>query len=324
MAVPLVEARGLGRTYRVRQPGLRGLLSAPSERVALDGLDLEIRAGERIALLGPNGAGKSTAVKLLCGLLAPTAGHLMVAGRTPHLDRAAHVRGIGAVFGQRTQLWWDLRVEDGLDVLGRLHGISDGGVRREALVDALGVRALLHQRVRELSLGERTRCELVAALQHSPALLLLDEPSIGLDVSARVALRAAVREACTETGATVVLTSHDLGDVRAVCDRVLLLRDGRMVHDGGMDELVQTLGGRRRLVVRMTEPVAAPDALASAIGPDAIVEGSTVHLTFAGPAPHRVAAVSAAVEAHGGRVHDLVMAEPDLDTVMARIFEEEA
>jgi ABC-2 type transport system ATP-binding protein len=317
---PLVEARGLRRTYSVRSPGLRGLVSRGTERVALDGLDLDIHAGERVALLGANGAGKSTTVKLLCGLLAPSSGTLRVAGRTPHRDRAAHVRGIGAVFGQRTQLWWDLRVSDGLDVLARLHGVADGGARRATLCDALGVGPLLGQRVRELSLGQRTRCELVAALQHTPALLLLDEPSIGLDAGARVALRAAVRDACAQTGATVVLTSHDLGDVRAVCERVILLRDGRVVHDGSMDDLVARLGGQRRLVVRLVEPIVDAAALLGALGPGASVDGATVSLSFAGPAPARVAAVSAAVEAHGGQVHDLVLAEPDIDAVVARVF----
>ena len=320
MDAPLVEARGLRRTYAVRSPGLRGLVARRTERVALDGLDLDIRRGERVALLGANGAGKSTTVKLLCGLLAPSAGSLQVAGRVPHRDRAAHVRGIGAVFGQRTQLWWDLRVSDGLDVLAQLHGVRDGGARRTALCQALGVGPLLGQRVRELSLGQRTRCELVAALQHSPALLLLDEPSIGLDAAARVALRSAVREACAETGATVVLTSHDLGDVRAVCDRVVLLREGRAVHDGSMDDLVTQLGGQRRLLVRLVEPLEDPAALLRALGPDAAVDRGTVSLSFVGPAPARVAAVSAAVEAHGGQVHDLVLAEPDIDAVVSRVF----
>lgn len=320
MEAPLVEARGLRRTYRVRAPGLRGLVSRGEERVALEGIDLDIRAGERVALLGANGAGKSTAVKLLCGLLAPSAGSLRVAGRVPHVDRAAHVRGIGAVFGQRTQLWWDLRVSDGLDVLARLHGVADGGARRAALVAALGVGPVLGQRVRELSLGQRTRCELVAALQHTPRLLLLDEPSIGLDAAARVALRAAVRDACAQTGATVVLTSHDLGDVRAVCDRVVLLQAGRVVHDGGMRELVARLGGRRRLLVHLVEPVPGAAALQAALGPGAAVDGATVRLDFAGPAPPHIAAVSAAVEAHGGQVHDLLLAEPDIDAVVARVF----
>lgn len=324
MAAPLVEARGLRRTYRVRPAGLRGLFARGQERVALAGLDLDIHPGERVALLGANGAGKSTTVKLLCGLVAPTAGSLRVGGRTPHADRAAHVRELGAVFGQRTQLWWDLRVEDGLDVLARLHGVRDGGARRAALVEALGVGPLLQQRVRALSLGQRTRCELVAALQHTPRLLLLDEPSIGLDAGARVALRAAVRAACAETGATVVLTSHDLGDVRAVCDRVVLLQEGRVVHDGSMEALVARLGGQRRLLVHTTEPIVEPGALAAALGEGAVVEGSTVSLSFSGPAPARVAAASAAVEAHGGQVRDLVLSEPDIDAVVARLFEARA
>lgn len=320
MTAPLVEARGLCRTYRVRPPGLRGLFARSSERRALDGLDLDIRKGERVALLGANGAGKSTTVKLLCGVLAPSSGSLLVNGRAPHRNRAAHVRGVGVVFGQRTQLWWDLRVSDGLDILARLHGITDGGASRNGLVDALGVGSLLGQRVRDLSLGQRTRCELVAALQHTPSLLLLDEPSIGLDALARVALRAAVRDACMETGATVVLTSHDLGDVRAVCDRVVLLSKGRVVHDGSMDDLVTRLGGQRRLIAHLVEPIAASAALGVALGPGSMVEGATVSLSFSGPAPERIAMVTGAVAAHGGQIHDLILTEPDIDTVVARVF----
>ena len=321
MAAPLVEARSVRRTYRVRPPGFRGLFSRGTERVAVDDLDLSIEAGERVALLGANGAGKSTTVKLLCGLLAPTSGTVTVAGRSPHARRATHVRDLGVVFGHRTQLWWDLRVRDGLDVLARLHGVQDDGARRRSLIDALEVGALLDRRVRELSLGQRTRCELVAALQHSPSLLLLDEPTVGLDAGARVALRGAIRTACAETGATVLLTSHDLGDVRAVCERVLVLRDGRLIHDGSMDEVVARVGGQRRLVLRLSEPVRDEGLLRSALGPDASVEGTTVTLRFTGPAPERVASLSRAVEQAGGQVHDLVLAEPDLDTVVARLFE---
>lgn len=324
MAGPLVEARDLRRTYRVRRPGLRGLFGGGEERVALDGVDLDIHAGERVALLGANGAGKSTTVKLLCGLLSPTAGRITVAGRVPHARRAEHVRDLGVVFGHRTQLWWDLRVRDGLDVLARLHGVRDGGARRAALIDALDVGSLLEQRVRELSLGQRTRCELVAALQHGPSLLLLDEPSVGLDVGARAALRRAVLAACEQTGATVLLTSHDLGDVRAVCDRVLLLQEGRLVHDGSMREVVARLGGQRRLRVRLAEPLEAPGRLQDMLGPAVRVDGVMVELGFSGPAPERVSQVSAAIEAAGGEVHDLLLAEPDLDAVLARLFEEEA
>ena len=321
MAAPLVEACSVRRTYRVRPPGFRGFFSRGTERIAVDDLDLSIEAGERVALLGANGAGKSTTVKLLCGLLAPTSGTVTVAGRSPHARRATHVRDLGVVFGHRTQLWWDLRVRDGLDVLARLHGVEDDGARRRSLIDALEVGALLDRRVRELSLGQRTRCELVAALQHSPSLLLLDEPTVGLDAGARVALRGAIRTACAETGATVLLTSHDLGDVRAVCERVLVLRDGRLIHDGSMDEVVARVGGQRRLVLRLVEPVLDEDRLRSALGPDGNLEGTRVTLRFTGPAPERVASLSRAVEQAGGQVHDLVLAEPDLDTVVARLFE---
>lgn len=322
----LVHARGLVREYRGHRGGIAGLLRPGPPLRALDGVDLDIHPGERVALLGPNGAGKSTAIKLMCGVLAPTAGTLTIGGRRPHVDRKEHVRNLGAVFGQRTQLWWDLSVRDGLDVLARLHGrdAAELAARREWLVEALDLRLLLDTRVRALSLGQRTRCELVAALQHGPKLLLLDEPTIGIDVVARVAVRQTVVELAGAVGATVVLTSHDLGDVRAVCDRVVLLDAGRVVFDGAMDALVAKLGGRRRLVARLEAPLAPPvwAVVAEAIDGDLSVDdtGSEATVSFEGAAPPVLARTLAALEGAGASVVDIALHEPDIDAVVAAAF----
>jgi ABC-2 type transport system ATP-binding protein len=307
-----ITARGLSRTFR----GSRWTFGPRASHTALDRLDLDIAPGERVALLGPNGAGKSTTVKLLCGVLAPSAGTLAVGGRSPHRERSAHVRQLGVVFGQRSQLWWDLTVADGLGILAELYG---GAPRRAALVEALGAGPLLHRRVRTLSLGERTRCELIAALQHGPGLLLLDEPTIGLDAAARLVVRRAVQELAAETGATVVLTSHDLGDVRAVCERVVLLHQGRVLFDGDMDGLVERLGGQRRLVVTVAAPLPSRPEI---LGGQWDAEGLRFTVGFSGPAPKVLAELTRALGELGAELEDIAVLEPDIDEVVAGAYGE--
>lgn len=307
-----ITARALRRTFR----GSRWTRGPRASHTALDHLDLSIAPGERVALLGPNGAGKSTTIKLLCGVLAPTSGTLTVGGRSPHRERSAHVRQLGVVFGQRSQLWWDLTVADGLGVLAELYG---GAPRRAALVDALGAGPLLARRVRTLSLGERTRCELIAALQHGPRLLLLDEPTIGLDAAARLVVRRSVQELAAETGATVVLTSHDLGDVRAVCERVVLLHRGRVLFDGDMDGLVDRLGGQRRMVATITAPIGSRPEIQ---GGEWDAEGLRLTVRFSGAAPKVLADLTRELGEFGSEVEDIAVLEADIDEVVAGAYGE--
>jgi ABC-2 type transport system ATP-binding protein len=263
-AVDHVVAAGLCRAYRQgrRGAGLLGALrdmsrGASVSVLALAPIDLRVARGEAVGIVGPNGAGKSTLVKLLCGILAPTGGTLLIDGREPAPDRLRHVRTLGVVFGQRSQLWWDLAVREGLVLIGAMHGIVDADLdaRIAALDAALGIGAHLPRPVRELSLGERMRCELAAALLHRPTLLVLDEPTVGLDAAAKLALRDHLRLLKDAGDTTIFLASHDLDDVEALCPRVLLLDRGRLRHDGSLPSLAAHLGGTRALAITWSAPI---------------------------------------------------------------------
>ncbi|MFN7147032.1 MAG: ATP-binding cassette domain-containing protein, partial [Myxococcota bacterium] len=269
----MLVAEGLTRTFRTfdRSRGLLGALRDlvrvdHTERVAVAGLDFRVDAGETVALIGPNGAGKSTTVKMLTGILKPTAGRLRANGLDPWADRPRHVRQLGVVFGQRTQLWWDLAVIEAFDLLAAMFDVP-GPVyeaRLRHFDEVLGIGPLLRTPVRQLSLGERMRCELAGALLHAPRFLLLDEPTIGLDVAVKLRLRAFLAELRDKGDTTLLLTTHDLADVTALCPRVLLLAEGRLLHDGPLDDLTARLGGRRSLVVQLRAPVSDADAAALA------------------------------------------------------------
>ncbi len=223
------------------RPGLAGafldLFSRRHETVrAVDGIDLEVEPGEVVGYIGPNGAGKSTTIKLFTGILVPTAGEIRVNGFVPWRERRRFVRTIGAVFGQRTQLWWDIAARESFRLLARIYQLDEADFRAQLrlLAEVLDLDPLLSVPVRKLSLGQRMRCELAAALLHRPSLLFLDEPTIGLDVLAKEAVRDFLREMNRRQGTTIFLTTHDLGDIEAVCRRAVVLDRGRIVYDGSV------------------------------------------------------------------------------------------
>lgn len=319
-----ITAEHLGRSFpiRERRRGLAGSLldlfrPSSGTKHAVDDVSFRIEAGESVALIGPNGAGKSTTVKMLTGILRPTAGVVRVGGLDPWGDRTAHVRKLGVVFGQRTQLWWDLAVIEAFDLLAAMYEVPAADVRsRMARFDeVLGIGPLLHTPVRQLSLGERMRCELAAALLHAPPLLVLDEPTVGLDVAVKLRLRAFLAALRDEGRTTVLLTTHDLGDVRALCPRVLLLAEGKLLHDGPLDALAARLGGRR--VVRVTLRDTASDETILAVGGVRI-----------GPAELSVAVAEDGSVAETVRslvttldVLDLRIEEPAIESLVARFYE---
>ncbi len=316
----LIRAEHLVRRFRKETPS-RGFLGAlgdlvrvrAGEREAVSDVSFSIAQGEAVALLGPNGAGKSTTIKMLCGILKPNAGSLTVAGLDPWRDRQRHVRNIGVVFGQRTQLWWDLAVIEGYDLLAAMFGVSakDYRERLDRYDAVLGIGPLLRTPVRSLSLGERMRCELAAALLHAPPILVLDEPTIGLDVAVKLRLRAFLTELVRTGDTTLLLTTHDLGDVAALCPRVMVLADGKLVHDGSMSKLLGTLGGQRVLRVRLRTPAPPP--------PGAVVDDGGFHLPFTGDAAELIRSVLQNFDVEDVRVDD-----PSPEEWIARFYERPA
>ncbi|GAB2968349.1 ATP-binding cassette domain-containing protein [Streptomyces pseudoechinosporeus] len=253
-----VQMESVHRSYRVRRPPAEGgrlarlVRRVSSEVPALHGIDLRIDAGETVGYIGLNGAGKSTTMKLIAGILTPTAGRVTVDGRDPHRDRRRLATELGYLAAQRASLWWDLPVKDSYELIGRVYDIEPAVFRRrqDHLVSRLDIGRHLDTPVRELSLGNRTRAELVGTLLHAPRLLLLDEPTIGLDIFAREAICDVLRDTRQELAPTIVMASHDLRDVEAICDRIVLIDNGRLIHDGKIDELRALGAGRRRLVIQ--------------------------------------------------------------------------
>ncbi len=321
-----IVATELSRRYRrlERGRGLFGavadLLRSEEERVALDRVSFRVEPGEAVALLGPNGAGKSTTVKLLTGILAPSGGSVRVGGLDPLADRARHVRRLGVVFGQRTQLWWDLAVIEAYDLLAAMFEVSDADykARLRHLDEVLGLGPLLRTQVRQLSLGERMRCELAAALLHAPPLLILDEPTVGLDVAVKLRLRAFLAELRDKGDTTLLLTTHDLADVRALCPRVLLLSEGRLLHDGPLDALARRLGGRRVLRVDLR----APPEDAALVGLPALQREGPLTLSLPVPDEEGAAALVREVLTRLD-VADLRLDDPPLEALIARFYEGE-
>ena len=283
---------------------------------AVDGVSFDIGTGEAVGYIGPNGAGKSTTVKMLTGILVPTSGRLRVAGLDPSARRTELARDIGVVFGQRTGLWWDLPLRDSYELLGRIYRVPRRTYEAnlERFVDLLDLGPLLDQPVRQLSLGQRMRGDIVAALLHDPRILYLDEPTIGLDVVSKAKLRQFLRELNGERGTTILLTTHDLVDIEQVCRRVMVIDNGRLVFDGGFDELHRLGDARRTVVVDLAapaDPLTVPGATVSR------VDGSRQWLTL--PAGATAAPVVAALGARDDLI-DLSIQEPAIEDVITALY----
>jgi len=322
--MPLIVVQSLVKTFRVaeRQRGLMGALAGLVHRRhrtvrALDGISFRVDPGELVGYIGPNGAGKSTTVKLLSGILVPDSGRVEVLGRVPWEERVETVRRIGVVFGQRTQLWWDLPVAESFDLLRDIYRVSPTQYRRslDELTALLDLEPLLDVPVRQVSLGQRMRCDLAGALLHSPQLLFLDEPTIGLDAVSKLAVRDFVLRLNRERGLTVILTTHDMDDIEALCRRVIVINEGRILLDGTLEELRARVTQDRWLTVDLAEEgeeVTDPDA--TVIRHD----GHRVHLRFD---PERVSAADliARVTANHA-IRDLFVQNPPIEEIVARFY----
>ena len=326
----LIHVRDLVRDYRVarRRGGLRGAfvdLVRPRYRTvrAVDRVSFSVAEGEMVGYIGANGAGKSTTIKMLTGILTPTAGVVTVGGLVPWRDRRHYVRHIGAVFGQRTQLWWDLAVKESFRLLRRVYNVPPGDFKHQLsmLVELLEIEDVLGQPVRKLSLGQRMRCDLAAALLHRPRLLLLDEPTIGLDVVAKETVRRFLRRVQREQGTTILLTTHDLGDIQRLCERILIIDHGRLVFDGRQEELRRRAGERTVLTVELAAP-ASHCVLAAATDPLPVAweaaDGRRHRAEFSRAAVTVAEVVRRVMTVEG--VADLRLQEPDIEQVVAAIY----
>ncbi|WP_141506329.1 ABC transporter ATP-binding protein [Paenibacillus luteus] len=241
-----IDVKDLRKQFSVQKnrEGLSGALKDLFKReynevTAVKDISFQIPQGEICGYIGENGAGKSTTIKMLTGILVPTSGELKVNGYVPFKDREKFVNGIGVVFGQRSQLWWDIGVIESFQLLRKVYRVSEADFRKRLneLVERLQLGELLNRPVRKLSLGQRMRCELVASLLHNPSILFLDEPTIGLDIVVKTEIRDFLLQMNKEQGTTILLTTHDLQDIEALCSRVIMLDDGRIIYDGGLDDL---------------------------------------------------------------------------------------
>ncbi|MFY1699097.1 ABC transporter ATP-binding protein [Solwaraspora sp. WMMA2101] len=323
-----IEADGLTKRFRrpVKDPGLRGALKHLftrrfSDHAAVDGINLRVEAGEAVAYVGPNGAGKSTTVKLLAGILVPTAGEVRVGGVVPHRQRVANARQIGVLFGQRTQLWWDLPVRESLALLRDLYDL-DARTYREQLArfdDVLGLGELLPVVARKLSLGQRMRADLAAALLHRPRVVYLDEPTIGLDIAVKDRVRAFLRELRAD-GTTLILTTHDLGDIEDVCQRIVIIDQGRIIYDGPLAGVKDQFARHRSMHLHLADPLPYGAVAATLPGVEVTAGQTPGEFTvrfdrFAVTAGQVIAAVSAVSE-----VRDLRIDEPAIEDVVRKVY----
>jgi len=306
----MIEVAGLRKEFRTR----RGRV------VGVAGVDFEVAAGEFVGYAGPNGAGKSTTVKMMSGILVPSAGTINVDGLVPWRERRRLARRMGVVFGQRSQLWWDLPVRQSFELVGHLYGVprAELAVRLARLAELLDLGPLLDEPVRALSLGQRMRAELAAAVLPRPRVLFLDEPTIGLDVEAKAAVRDFLRELNRAEGTTVILTTHDLDDITQLCSRLMIIDHGRLIYDGTVDRLRDAYGTTRVLVVDLVDDVRVELEGAATVR----AEGHRRWLQFARDELSAAELIARVLDRH--EVVDLTLVEPDIEDIVRRIYRGEA
>lgn len=323
--MPLIHAEQLSRVWRipVREQGFTGMLKHLFHRQfkevhAVEGVSFQIEAGEMVGFLGPNGAGKTTTLKMLSGLIHPTSGSVQVAGFTPFDRKSAFLREISLVMGQKEQLIWDLPALDALKINAVVYDLSDEAFRTrlELLSQMLGLRDELLQPVRKLSLGQRMKAELLAALLHQPSVLFLDEPTLGLDINAQGAIREFLRTYNQRFGATVLLTSHYMADIAALCSRVLLIHHGQLIFDGPLETLVARFSPFREVKLELREEVAA-ERLAR-YGEVKRLEGREVELWI----ERELLTAQVTQMLVELPVLDLTIADPPLEAIIGKVFDQ--
>ncbi len=299
---------------------LKNLFSREHHTVkAVDQLSFSIEPGELVGYIGPNGAGKSTTIKMLTGLLVPTRGEIQVNGYIPWKERQKYVSRVGAVFGQRSTLWWDLPVIESLDLLQAIYQTPPKVFRQnlDEFRQILGLDEFMNTPVRALSLGQRMRADLCAALLHNPDLLFLDEPTIGLDVVAKERIRQFIQHINQERGTTVILTTHDLSDVEKLCERVMIIDHGQLLYNGKLSDLKNQFGGERQLMVEFAERYAVPEVVGAVL-----VEVNAQTAIYKFPRNAITASELIGRISEHYRIRDLEVREPEIEETIRRIYEE--
>ena len=315
-----IQAEHLRKTFTVRKKREKGALLREKQTVeAIRDLSFTVERGEMVGYIGPNGAGKSTTVKMLSGILTPDAGQVTVGGRIPWKERREHVRHIGVVFGQRSQLWWDVPVQDSLDLLKDIYRSPEEDYRKRVkeLTEALEMETLLRTPLRQLSLGQRMRAELCGSLLHRPELLFLDEPTIGLDAVSKLALRDFLQWENRQQGTTIMLTTHDMEDIVALCPRVMVLGHGSKLFDGTLSSLLGRYDTVRTVSVRYEETDAKPDL------PETVPvsrEGENLIITYS-PDRYATAELIARLQ-QAGTIREMTMQPQNIDHLVAAMYRE--
>ncbi|WP_040952632.1 ABC transporter ATP-binding protein [Gorillibacterium massiliense] len=324
-----IEVSGLTKVFRqaIKQPGLKGAVKhfftqQYRDKQAVDGINLTIEKGESVAYVGPNGAGKSTTIKMLTGILVPTSGAVRVNGIDPHKKRMENAGKIGAVFGQRTQLWWDIPVAESFSLLKDIYEIPDGVYREnmKTFTKLLELDEYIHLTGRKLSLGQRMRADLAASLLHNPEIVYLDEPTIGLDIAVKERIRKFIKHINAELGTTVMLTTHDLGDIEDLCSRLVIIDHGKIIYDGELQAVKDAFARERTLHFQLGKPASA---LAHTLhGIPGIIsheaDGNQVSVSF-----DRFAVTAGEVAGQIMKLAEVVdfrIDEPSIETIIRRVY----
>lgn len=324
----IIEVNGLRKEFKIakRKEGafgaLRSLFSREfTTKVAVGGVSFSIRPGELVGYIGPNGAGKSTTIKMLTGILVPSAGEVRVRGLVPYEKRVENARQIGVVFGQRTQLWWDLPTIESFELLQHIYKVPADRYRRnmDRFKELLGLEEFLQTPVRQLSLGQRMRADLAAALLHDPQILYLDEPTIGLDVVAKEKIREFIKEINRERAVTVILTTHDMQDIEKITERMILIDKGSVLYDGPVVQIKERFGKHRTLVVDL-EPNGFGDTLGVEGAEQVKREGNRFWLRFNRDEVSASQLIARVSEHHA--IRDLTVEEPEIEGIISRIYQE--
>ena len=324
--MPVIEVEQLSKVFVIpqRDPGLGGAVRSlfrprHLNKVAVDRIDFKVDAGEIVGYIGVNGAGKSTTIKMLTGVLLPSGGTVRVLGRDPHRQRIANARDIGVVFGQRPQLWWDLALIESLDLIARIYDVQPARYREmlARFSETLGLDELLGVPVRNMSLGQKMRAELAAALIHEPKVVYLDEPTIGLDLIVKERIREFIRRQCVAEGMTVILTTHDLGDIEELCRRVIIIDQGRIIFDGPIADIKDRFGRHREIAFELDRP---PGSDLSLPGGADVVEQEARKVRIRFDRTRATASQIARAVMEQAEVRDFSLSEPDLASVVKQIY----